>query len=132
MSDYLLFQYKLLSLGNIILLNDKCMVHPSEVKKTILSYQKYFKPYNPRKTQYNRYGLSITSKDGGLSGIPELDSLYEYNQLNGTNFDEPDFREWTPFFKDCIPLQKTLSPFHNYMGPLQYFKIGQGRLFSTP
>ena len=33
--------------------------------------------YNPRK-DVNRWGLSITSLDGGLSGVPDLDSLYEY------------------------------------------------------
>ena len=31
--------------------------------------------YNPRKN-INREGLSITSLDGGLSGKPDLDSLY--------------------------------------------------------
>ena len=37
--------------------------------------------YNPRKP-IARYGLSLTSLDGGLSGIPDLDSLHEYNQEN--------------------------------------------------
>ena len=41
--------------------------------------------YNPRK-DINRYGLSITSLDGGLSGRPDLDSLYEYNKENNTNY----------------------------------------------
>ena len=40
--------------------------------------------YNPRKP-IARYGLSLTSLDGGLSGIPDLDSLHEYNQENKTN-----------------------------------------------
>ena len=101
----------------------------SEVKKTILSYQTNFKPYNSRKIQYNRYGLSITSKDGGFSGIPDLDSLYEYNKLNGTNFDEPDFREWTPFFKNCIPLQKALGPFHNYIGRSHILRLDKAGFF---
>ena len=30
--------------------------------------------YNPRK-DINRYGLSITSIDGGVTGVPDLDSL---------------------------------------------------------
>ena len=33
--------------------------------------------YNPRKN-IDREGLSITSLDGGLSGYPDLDSLYDY------------------------------------------------------
>ena len=34
--------------------------------------------YNKRKN-IDRWGLSITSLDGGLSGVPDLDSLYFYN-----------------------------------------------------
>ena len=42
-------------------------------------YSKFkFVQYNPRK-KVDREGLSITSLDGGLSGIPDLDSLREYN-----------------------------------------------------
>ena len=107
-------QYRLSSLGNIVSL--KQFVPPEAVRKSILDYKEHFKPYNPRKKGYNRYGLSITSQDGGFSGIPNLDSLVEYNKLHGTNFDEPDFRKWTPFFKDCKALREAMSPFHNFMG----------------
>ena len=51
--------------------------------------------YNPRK-QINRYGLSITSLNGGVDGIPDLDSLREYNQENETNYNEKDFKTRTP------------------------------------
>lgn len=123
--------YKLLSLGNVALLKGKYMVIPNEVKKTIAAYQQHFKPYNPRKTGYNRYGLSITSKDGGFSGIPDLDSLVEYNRLNGTNFNEPDFRKWTPFFKNCVSLQEAISPFQNYMGRSHILRLDKGGFFPT-
>ena len=53
---------------------EKLISHPGWVK------------YNPRKDGYNRYGLSVTSADGGFSGIPDLDSLREYNKINGTTF----------------------------------------------
>lgn len=51
--------------------------------------------YNPRK-QINRYGLSITSLNGEVDGIPDLDSLREYNQENNTNYNEKDFKTRTP------------------------------------
>ena len=56
--------------------------------------------YNPRK-DINRYGLSITSLDGGLSGRPDLDSLTEYNHELG-NFTPDDSikalcDEWQPY-----------------------------------
>ena len=45
--------------------------------------------YNPSK-DIDRYGLSVTSLDGGLSGYPDLDSLTEYNFKMG-NLDTNGF-----------------------------------------
>lgn len=73
--------------------------------------------YNPRK-DINRYGLSITSLDGGLSGRPDLDSLYEYNKENNTNYNERDFTKFTPVYeyedlKNCIaPIEKDIFRSH--------------------
>tara|TARA_Y100001935_G_C17271784_1_gene492354 strand:+ start:441 stop:1091 length:651 start_codon:yes stop_codon:yes gene_type:complete len=53
--------------------------------------------YNPRKP-IERYGLSITSLDGGLSGNPDLDSLPEYNKENNTYLHETDFNVPTPVY----------------------------------
>lgn len=117
----------LLSMGNIIPLRVHIPVW--EVQKTISVFKEHFKPYSPQKKGYNRYGLSITSLDGGFSGVPDLDSLREYNQLNGTNFDEPDFRKQTPFFRDCKPLSEALLPFHNYMGRSHILRMDRGGFF---
>ncbi len=53
--------------------------------------------YNPRKN-IPRKGLSITSLDGGFSGIPDLDSLKEYNDEHNVYIDEPDIKTKTPFY----------------------------------
>ena len=42
--------------------------------------------YNPRK-HIDREGLSVTSLDGGISGKPDLDSLYEYYNETGIVLD---------------------------------------------
>ena len=120
-------RYKLISLGHIIPLDR--YISFQEVKKTISTYQKHFKPYNPRKSGYNRYGLSLTSKDGDFSGVPDLDSLYEYNKLNDTEFDEPDFREWTPLFKSCKSLKSAMEPFHNCIGRSHILRLDKGGFF---
>src|SRR5210317_309022 len=57
--------------------------------------------YNPRK-DVNRWGLSVTSLDGGLSGVPDLDSLLEYNKENGTSYTEKDFDKPTAVLNDQI------------------------------
>lgn len=54
--------------------------------------------YNPRKN-IARWGSSLTSLDGGTSGIPDLDSLYEYNKANGTSYREKDFNVRTEAYK---------------------------------
>ena len=124
-----LLQYKLSSLGSLFTLDVKYCLDVLKVKRHISNYKEHFKPYNPRKEGYNRYGLSITSKDGGFSGIPDLDSLYEYNQLHGTQFEEKDFREWTPFFKNNESLKETMKPFHNYMGRSHILRLNKAGFF---
>ena len=50
----------------------------------ILDNHTGWKPYNPRKN-INRYGLSVTSLDGGYSGIPDLGKLSKTLVLNDLN-----------------------------------------------
>lgn len=120
---------KLSSLGSVFSLRREYAVSPQEVKKIISDYQEHFKPYNPRKTEHNRYGLSLTSLDGGFSGVPDLDSLFEYNQLHGTHFKESDFRKWTPFFNHCQSIKDAVKPFHDYIGRSHILKFNKGGFF---
>ena len=54
--------------------------------------------YNPRK-EIARWGSSLTSLDGGTGGIPDLDSIAEYNHIHKTSFREKDFNVQTDAFK---------------------------------
>jgi len=79
--------------------------------------------YNPRKT-VNRFGCSITSLDGQDSGVPDLDSISEYNRINNTNYTELDFNKPTIHS----------SPFENFLnefrcGRSHYLKLGSGGFF---
>lgn len=67
--------------------------------------------YNHRKN-IQRYGLSITSLDGGVSGIPDLDSLLEYNKENNTRYREKDFKVFTPV-SEYKPLKDLIEPIRN-------------------
>lgn len=90
-----------------------------------------WKQYNPRK-KINRWGRSLTSLDGHNTGIPDLDSLYEYNKLNGTNYRESDFRTLTDegkkfeFLTESFDLGRShlikldaggYFPYHRDLGP---------------
>ena len=117
----------LFSLGDVIPLD--LYVDSLNLTENIAKYKEHFKVYNPRKKGYNRSGLSITSLDGGFSGVPDLDSLYEYNQEHKTNYDECDFREPTPFFKSCESLNTVLQPFKDVIGRSHILKLDKGGFF---
>ena len=120
---------KLSLLGNVIPL--KLSVDCNQIIKSISKYKQHIKPYNPKKKGLNRYGLSITSLDGGFTGVPDLDCLLEYNKVNQTNFMESDFRKWTPFFQNCDTLKTTLEPFHKYIARSHILKLNKGGFFPT-
>lgn len=79
--------------------------------------------YNPRKN-ISRFGCSITSLDGGDSGVPDLDSVLEYNRLNGTDYSEKDFRtptRWAEPFRDFLNTWR--------VGRSHYLKFKPGGFF---
>lgn len=83
--------------------------------------------YNPRK-DINRYGLSLTSLKGGLDGIPDLDSLLEYNRENGTRYTEKDFRTYTPLY-EYNDLKSCIAPIEKYLFRSHILKLGTGGFF---
>jgi hypothetical protein len=83
--------------------------------------------YNPRKS-INRYGLSITSLDGELSGIPDLDSISEYNKENSTTYTELDFNQPTTVYYDKR-LSNIISLFKDNMTRSHILRIDSGGYF---
>lgn len=83
--------------------------------------------YNPRK-DVPRYGLSITSLDGGMSGIPDLDSLSEYNKEHGTKYSELDFTTTTPVYEN-EDLKKCIEIFEQDMFRTHILKMNPGGYF---
>ena len=79
--------------------------------------------YNPRKT-VNRFGCSITSLDGKDTGIPDLDSLLEYNRLNQTDYTEKDFKARTIH---SAPFKEFLDSFD--VGRSHFLKLCPGGFF---
>ena len=69
-------------------------------------------PYNPRKA-IPRKGLSLVSLDGQSTGVPDLDSLREYNILNGTNYSEKSFQTPTELLgrlRSLTPIVEVFAP----------------------
>ena len=82
--------------------------------------------YNPRK-DVNRWGLSVTSLDGRMSGVPDLDSLYEYNKENNTSYSEKEFDVPTPVLNDQI--KNILAPWEGKYYRTHFLKFGPGGFF---
>jgi len=99
--------YKLLSFGDVIELTTQ--IDPHKLLKEIEHHT--WSQYNPRK-ENNRFGLSITSSDGTLNNI-DLDSLYEYNKENNTEYGEISFRTKTQVYYDSEEIQKITKSFDN-------------------
>jgi hypothetical protein len=84
--------------------------------------------YNPRKP-IDRWGLSITSYDGGLSGIPDLDSLGDYCIENNVSLEESDFNVPTEVYKQSKELQEVLEPFKENCYRTHILKLNPGSYF---
>lgn len=83
--------------------------------------------YNPRK-DIARYGLSITSLDGNVTGVPDLDSLHEYNTENNTSYKEKDFNVFTPVY-EYKNLQECLKEFEDDIYRTHILKLESGGFF---
>lgn len=84
-----------------------------------------WKVYNPRKN-IKRQGLSITSLDGGLSGIPDLDSVIEYNKTHNVSLGEQNFNIKTPVYQYVAPW---LSLFEQNLGRTHLIRLNPGGFF---
>ena len=100
----------------------------SKIMSELQTYNDSWKPYNTKKPN-NRWGLSITSIDGELSGIPDLDSLYEYNLKHNTDIKNHDIKEFTEVYKNSKTLQKVIEPWKPWLGRCHFLKLNKGGFF---
>lgn len=95
------------------------------ILKELELYAHNWVQYNPRKN-IPRKGLSITSLDGGLSGVPDLDSVREYNIQNNVDLDETDFNTKTELW----PLvSDALVPFEKHLGRTHFIRMDRTGCF---
>jgi hypothetical protein len=121
------FYLNLFSLGSVIPLD--VHIDLSLFERELESVRSSWHPYNPRKTGYNRFGLSLTSLDGGASGIPDLDSLREFNRLNQTNYHELDFRTRTAAYQKLSALHSVFEVFGKFVGRSHLLRFDRGGFF---
>lgn len=89
------------------------------------SFSNEWKRYNPRK-KIAREGLSLTSLDGGFSGVPDLDSLREYCIENRVRLSEMSFNKWT-FAAELF--RPYMEPFMPHVGRCHVIRLDRGGHF---
>lgn len=88
-----------------------------------------WKIYQPHKPGYNRFGLSVTSIDGGYSGEPDLYSLREYNLMHGTTYDESHFKKRTNITTFLPDVEELLNFFEPNLGRTHFLRLDKGGFF---
>lgn len=98
---------------------------PDAFLSKIAKFDEHWKQYNTSKN-VRRYGLSITSLDGGFSGIPDLDSIPEFNRRNNTSLTELDINMPTQIFEYALPYFEFVK---NDIGRSHVIKLAPGGFF---
>lgn len=96
---------------------------------SILNKHPGWKYYQPHKPGYNRYGLSVTSLDGGFSGEPDLYSLREYYKMTGKSYNEIDFKRRTNIVEFLPELNPLLDFFEPNLGRTHFLRLDRGGFF---
>lgn len=102
-----------------------------DLPKTVNILMKHpgWKIYQPHKPGYNRFGLSVTSLDGGYSGEPDLYSLREYAKLTGKQYTEIDFKTRTSVVSFIPELDPLLDFFGPNLGRTHFLRLDKGGFF---
>ena len=106
----------------------KTKFSPKKLMQEIEKFKDDWKPYNLRNSN-NRWGLSVTSLDGGLSGIPDLDSLMQYNKIHNTDIKNSDIDTYTDVYNSSPELQKIIEPWKPWLGRCHFLRIDKGGYF---
>ena len=121
-----LFQ-QLHAYGDIIPLAFK--LNPAQVDSELEIFRDRWVQYNPSKSSNPRMGLSLTSLDGGMSGIPDLDSIYEWSRETGRKVSEKDFNKTTDAYRACAAIHPLIENFQPYLGRCRFVKFKAGGHF---
>lgn len=113
-------------LGSIVPL--EFMISNSEIENILIHYKSDWKPYNPRKFNNPRFGLSLTSLDGSLGGI-DLDSIHEYNKINNTSFKENSFKSPTQVLDHTPSIKKLLTFYGRHVSRSHVLRLDRGGYF---
>lgn len=86
-------------------------------------------PYNKSKQWSHRYGLSLYSLEGEVSGEIDLNSIREWNSKHGTKYNEMNFRCPTKYWRALNSISKPLEDISPFFGRTHLLKLDEGGIF---
>jgi hypothetical protein len=116
-----------ISYGDVVELGFPNIV-TSKYTDLILNHPEW-KQYNTYKQGYNRYGLSMTSLDGGYTGIPDLESLSEYWRDTGIMHRDSSFKTRTPLSYEIPEIDELFNFFGEELGRSHFLRLDKGGFF---
>lgn len=100
----------------------------NKLLQEIEPFKDCWKRYNPNKPN-NRWGLSITSLHGDLSGVPDLTSLKNYEEETGIRLSNHDIVTPTMVWEESAELQKLLEPWKKWVTRCHFLRLDRGGFF---
>jgi len=113
--------------GDFIPLN--FYINPHKIEEELKAFDNNWVPYNAQRGSTGRYGLSLTSLDGEMSGYPDLQSLYQYSQETGHKVSENDFRTLTKVYEKAPSIKEVVDYFREDLGRSRFVKFDAGGHF---
>lgn len=113
--------------GDVIPL--KMVIDMDQLEEELSAFSDKWIQYNPGKHANPRLGLSVTSLDGGMSGVPDLLSIYEWSKETGRKVSECDFNVPTEAYRHCQSIHALFEPFLSHLGRSRFIKFQPGGHF---
>lgn len=113
--------------GDVIPL--KHVIDMGQLERELAAFTDKWVQYNPEKVNNPRHGLSVTSLDGGMSGVPDLFSIYEWSKQTGRKVSERDFNVPTEAYYHCKSIHAIFEPFLPDVGRCRFVRFQPGGHF---
>lgn len=104
-------------------------INCEKLDEELIEFRDKWVPYNISRGDTGRVGLSLTSLDGGMSGYPDLQSLYQYSKETGVKVSENQFDQLTDLYKKCFALKEVVDYFSPHLGRSRLVKFKPGGFF---
>ena len=119
---YDIFQY-----GNQIELDIRC--NPCLIIKDLKKHDHKWSQYNTLRPEIPRQGLCVINEKGYTGPGPALNSIPQWNEKFGTDYDESVFDKPTEVYRESINLQNLLSECLNFTVRTHFLKLLPGGYF---